>query len=155
MKKLTSTILFACALLVLSCNKDPLTTNQGQTPGQTPPNQTKPEVNTVSVTGTTADLKLYIHSSFSLSNSNKILIPGILTEEFTIQNGQVKEWKLNNLVPGTYRATLLLGETTPYPIPSYYYFSMSLEITDVNGIHRINPTQFGPSTHVFDLKVVN
>lgn len=156
MKKLTNTYLLVAvfALLMISCGKDPLPGGI-QGPGSPPTQPPDPVIASVSISGSTADLRLYIHSSHPLSNPQSISIPGILQEEFNIQPGQNKIWKLNNLNPGIYRATLHLAQTIPYDSQSFHYFSLSMEITDANGTHRVNPTQFGASTIVFDIKVIN
>jgi hypothetical protein len=154
MKKLTNTYFLACAftLLMFSCGKDPLPSNRTLPIVPPPAPQPQPEVLVASITSTTADLTLYVHSTLPLSTPYNISIPGVFDEQFDFQDGPKKTWKLSNLRPGTYRVTLRYSESAIFP---YFFFTLNFEITDSNGTQRLIPSQLGPRTYAFDLQVKN
>jgi hypothetical protein len=155
MKKLTNTYFIAFVLFMVSCSKDPINTIPPPPPAlPIPAPQSPPDVTAISISGANAELRLHVHSSIPFSDLHEISITGILDEEFSTQYGQSKLWKLESLAPGTYRVTVRLGMASQYP-NIYYYLAINFEITDANGIHRVNPTQLGYAAFAFDLRVVN
>jgi hypothetical protein len=147
MKKLTYTILLTCAFafLLISCIED-------QLPTMPTDSLVQQEVVAVSITSTSADLTLYVHSALPLSTPYNISIPGVFDEQFNIQSGPKKKWKLSNLRPGTYRVTFGYSESDTSPD---YFFRLNFEIADRNGTQHLIPSQLGPRTYAFDLQVKN
>ncbi len=149
MKKLTNTVLLACtfALLLISCSKDPVLVNRPQEPDQPPPE----DVPSVIISGSSADLSLYVYSSPPPATSYHISIAGLLAEEFNIQSGPGKTWQLRNLLPGTHRVTISWRESN-FPL---YYAAFRFEIANSNGIQNLTAGPLGPRIYGFDLHVKN